>query len=327
MSNQTEKRNPLITVIVPVYNAESYLEKCVNSILQQSYTNFELILINDGSRDNSLALCNKLSKEDRRIVVCSQSNQGAGAARNKGLQVARGRYIAFVDSDDYVSQYYLENMYLALLSGPYDIVQCKMKRTRKQADPLKNVLFEEKAVREITKEQALNKRLYLSSVCGKLYSSHILKEFRFREGIIYEDDASYYRMVNDAERIALLDEELYCYYLSNNSVMRNGSKNQSNVFVDIYEERIQFFKDRKEPVLLEGSYARFCLVLMLRISRGIVQGNNADDIEWYIALFHKYYAEIRMAKHVAWKDRLMLACFHISPRWIGWVIGMIRILK
>lgn len=102
----------LISVIIPVYNAEKYIERCVKSIQNQTYTHFELILVNDGSTDNSLNLCEILASNDERIVVVNRDNGGASAARNTGLAHIRGNYVIFADSDDYVSPSYLENLYL-----------------------------------------------------------------------------------------------------------------------------------------------------------------------------------------------------------------------
>lgn len=319
----SEKKKPLVSVIVPVYNAEKYLETCVRSILFQTYRHFELILINDGSTDGSLDLCHRFADKDERIKVYSQPNGGASAARNKGLDVAKGEYIIFVDSDDYISETFIENMFLAAEFGPYDIVQCQSKCTVDAEPKIFPVFFQESDVREITKEQALNDRLYKVSVWGKFYSKRILEGFRFREGIIYEDDASYYLFVDRAEKIALIDETLYYYYLSDNSVMRNANKDKSTVFTEIYEERIRYFSVQENQILLDGSYSRFCLVLMLYISSGLVKGYNKKDIPRFVALFKQYYPKVMASGHVSWKDKVMFTCFNISPQFVGRIIGML----
>ena len=119
----------LISVIVPVYNAEKYIEHCIQSLLEQTYKNFELILVNDGSKDRSLELCKAFAEKDRRVKVYDRQNGGASAARNTGLERMEGQYVVFVDSDDYVSKSYLENLYLAAKSSHYDIVQCNLEST------------------------------------------------------------------------------------------------------------------------------------------------------------------------------------------------------
>lgn len=188
----------LISVIVPVYNAEEYIKRCVESIQNQTYSHFELILVNDGSRDNSLALCQALAAQDERIVVLDRPNGGASAARNTGLAHMRGQYIVFVDSDDYVSPSYLENLHRAAKQGDYDIVQCNLESTFDMDKRLEKVLYRQTDVKEVTKKQALNDRKYKVSVWGKIYSAQLFVDFRFQEGIIYEDDASYYILVDRA---------------------------------------------------------------------------------------------------------------------------------
>lgn len=163
----------LISVIIPVYNAEKYIERCVKSIQNQTYTHFELILVNDGSTDNSLNLCEILASNDERIVVVNRDNGGASAARNTGLAHIRGNYVIFADSDDYVSPSYLENLYFAAKQGNYDIVQCNLESTSDTNKKLQTVAFDSSDVKEITKVQALNERKYKVCVWGKIYRSHI----------------------------------------------------------------------------------------------------------------------------------------------------------
>lgn len=316
---------PLVSVIVPVYNADRYLEKCVYSILKQTYENFELLLIDDGSRDHSLSVCYKLAKEDHRIQVFTQQNGGASTARNRGLEAAKGKYIVFADSDDTVSEKYIEHLYLAAVLGGYDIVQCKLKKTSKQMERIPSATFMPSDVQEITKEQALNGRMYKVSVWGKIYSSHIFEDFRFREGIIYEDDASYYQLVDRAERIAVLNEILYYYYLSDNSVMRTPKKEVDTLFVDIYEERIQYFSEKQNQCLLDGSYSCFCLVLMYRISQALLRGSRRDNIDWFVDLFRQSYSKIKRSRYVSGKDKCIYACFKSFPRCMGWIMGFLII--
>ena len=190
----------LISVIVPVYNAAAYIERCVKSIQNQTYTYFELILVNDGSTDNSLEICKTLAGQDERIVVLDRPNGGASAARNTGLAHMRGQYIVFADSDDYVSPSYLENLHRAAKQGDYDIVQCNLESTFDMDKRLEKVLYRQTDVKEVTKKQALNDRKYKVSVWGKIHSAQLFVDFRFQEGIIYEDDASYGQQKNCMKR-------------------------------------------------------------------------------------------------------------------------------
>lgn len=314
----------LISVIVPVYNAAAYIDHCVKSIQNQTYTHFELILVNDGSKDKSLEICKALASQDERIIVLDRPNGGASAARNTGLAYIRGQYIVFADSDDYVSPSYLENLHRAARQGDYDIVQCNMESTFDVDKRLEKVVYKQTDVKEVTKKQALNERRYKVSVWGKIYCSHIFKDFRFQEGIIYEDDASYYIFIDRAYRLAVLDETLYYYYMSENSVMRNDKKNKSTAFIEIYEDRIRYFRERNNQELLDGSYDRFCLVLMLNLAVSFAHGNNISDRKRLLMLFKKYYPLTMKAKTVDINDKMMFTCFWIAPHLVGWMIGKMR---
>lgn len=314
----------LISVIVPVYNAEAYIERCVKSIQIQTYRNFELILINDGSSDNSLELCKMLAGQDTRIFVLDRPNGGASAARNMGLAHMHGQYVVFADSDDYVSPSYLENLYRAAKQGSYDIVQCNLENTTDMEKHLEMVAYRQTDAEEVTKIQALNERKYKVSVCGKIYCSRIFQDFRFREGVIYEDDASYYIFVDRARKLAVLNETLYFYYMSENSVMRNDKKDKSTAFIGIYEDRIRYFQERNDQQLLEGSYNRFCLVLMLSLSASYTLGNNRGDQGQLWMLYKKYYRLTMWAKTVGMKDKMMFTCFRMAPHLAGRAIGKIR---
>ena len=313
----------LISIIIPVYNAEAYIENCITSMLNQTYDNFELILINDGSKDKSLSMCLKYAEQDDRIKVYDKPNGGASSARNLGLKHVKGRYIVFADIDDFASRNYLENLYAAAKEGNYDIVQCNYEIVNNQYQEEKYVGFDKNDVREITKAQALNNRLYKVTLWGKIYSSKLFENFQFKEGIIYEDDASYYIFIDRANKIAVLDETLYYYYMSNNSVMRNN--NEINMdFIEIYNERINYFKKRNNIELLEGTYNRYCLVLMLAYSSCIDSNKNKSNTNRLLDIYKENYIKIKKSKYVSVKDKVMYKIFNISPKLVGKIIRMIR---
>ena len=303
----------LISVIVPVYNAQDYLELCAESILGQTYRDLELILVNDGSADKSGEICERIRRSDPRVKYIEQSNGGAASARNSGLKLAKGAYYTFVDCDDFVAPDYLTDLYAAAKEGDYDIVQCNMILTDSRRSSSENSVARCQA-KEISKTDALNRRMYKVSVCAKIYCAALFHDFSFREGSIYEDDASYYIFVANASKIAVLEEDLYYYYMSSDSVMRNAKKNKSLAFLDIYQERIRFFTERNEPEFVEGTYARLCLVLMLFISQSENNHTNTEDIPELKKLFRRYYPSAVRAKSIPRKDRLMLRCYRYAPQ-------------
>ncbi|MGV4415210.1 glycosyltransferase family 2 protein [Chryseobacterium sp. T1] len=175
----------LISVIVPVYNVEKYLEQCIQSILNQTYANFELILINDGSRDNSLSICQKYAQQDARIVLIDKENEGVSSARNIGIDIAKGEWITFIDSDDYISPSYFD---IELLNEEFDLILLNIKTENLYYK------FEKLHKEQTTLNSFLSKRkLYhdYSGPCGKFYKSEIIHNYKllFDEKISFGEDA------------------------------------------------------------------------------------------------------------------------------------------
>ena len=254
--------NPKVSVIIPVYEVGDYVGRCIKSILEQTYENFELILIDDGSSDSSGQICDKFAIEDERITVIHIANGGQGNARNIGLEAASGDYIVFVDSDDYVHKDYLCIMVFLKEKTDADIVQIRLKITD-STDLDTTYSINELSYTELKGIQAPNTLKYKVSPCGKLYKKFVFDNIRFGRWTVNEDDALYYRMAYNSEKVCICDEYLYFYYQSPSSVMRNDKKDKSIDYIDIYYERISFFEKEKQNVLIDGTRDRFCLILML----------------------------------------------------------------
>lgn len=314
----------LISIIVPVYNAEKYIQKCVESIQNQTVINWELILVNDGSNDNSLLLCQKLESSDKRIRVLNKENGGASSARNAGLDVASGDYVVFIDADDYVSSHYVEYLYETARSSGCDIIQCDLKRVIDEPIDKDNQIYSKTKIEIITKEEALNKKRYKVCIWGKIYSKALFASYRFPEGIIYEDDASYYKLVYLAKKVGLYKEILYFYYMSANSVMRNQKKEKSLDFITIYEERIAFFEARKEWKLVQGSFIRYCIVLMLFIAEATIHKHNQNDIPMLLEKYKHNYEKIDKKADISFAESILLACYRKMPMIMNPIIAFLR---
>lgn len=180
--------NPTLSIIVPVYKVEEYIHKCISSILSQTFTDFELILINDGSPDNCGVICDDYAKKDERIIVIHQKNQGLSAARNAGLDIAKGDYITFVDSDDSISENtYLDNMEILLNDKSIDILEYPYVKVRKNGtetitDPIDNIYgsFQIFIYWALISNKGPN-------VWSKIFKKYIFQNIRFPYGKIYED--------------------------------------------------------------------------------------------------------------------------------------------
>ncbi|MBD8016999.1 glycosyltransferase family 2 protein [Kaistella pullorum] len=218
-----------ISVIVPVYNVEKYLVRCLQSILNQTYSNIEVILINDGSTDGSLIICQEFAIVDERIVVINKSNGGSSSARNAGLALATGDYISFVDSDDYISPQMLEILLNNLRFENADISECGVYHTStKIAKMTSNKIY------TVDKESWLLNVIEKSeyAVWRRLYKKEILENKKFKVGFIYEDVFFLYDILDRINKIVKTSEKLYFYCDENSSIMRSDfSEKNINVIV------------------------------------------------------------------------------------------------
>lgn len=203
---------PKLTIIVPVYKVEKYIHQCIDSILNQIFTNFELILVDDGSPDKCGAICDEYAKKDNRIIVIHQDNSGVSAARNTGLNNARGEYISFIDPDDWIDSdmyydclEYMENNNLDICC--FDVCEVNKRKHSIKYKFEKNVIFQdEEALKKILIDEIDN------SPCNKIYKSKTWKNVRFPIGRRFEDVATIYRTFYNAEKIGYL-RKAYYYYL------------------------------------------------------------------------------------------------------------------
>ena len=229
----------LVSIIVPVYNVEAYIERCIRSIVKQTYKNIEVILVNDGSTDNSGNLCNKWSNIDSRIKLVNKMNGGLSDARNWGLEKATGSFVLFIDSDDWIHEDMLMNLMKAIIRHGADIACCGLIEAR---DNLTNNLpwFHDEML--LTRNEALDylidNTLLTSHVVTKLYRRSILKYNIFPKGIIYEDLYIMHKIFNKCKKIAIVPECLYYYYCRPDSISRSVSLKNRLAWIKALEKRL-----------------------------------------------------------------------------------------
>ena len=270
----------LISVIVPVYNVEKYLDRCVQSIVNQTYKNLEIILVDDGSPDNCGKMCDDWAQKDSRIKVVHKANGGLSDARNAGMAVATGEYIAFVDSDDWVDIHFLELLYNAVLAHNVKLAACDAKTV---------YLFESKNIADLpqakvfTSQQALQTltigKEFRSVVWNKLYHRTLLENEQFEVGRYHEDEFFTYRILAKANHSVYVNAPLYYYFQRQGSIMNSASFRHLDA-LDAYIERIKFFK-QNYPELYKKDKAIFCFACVNLYCDGL--GLKYDEKKLYTA--------------------------------------------
>lgn len=226
--------NELVTVIVPVYKVEKYLYKCVDSILAQTYTNLEIILVNDGSPDNCGDICDEYVLKDSRIKVIHKENGGLSSARNAAIDVMSGDFVTFIDSDDYVDSHYVEKLYNALKDNNADISICAEEYILETINSdLKSIgrPFEFfSGLKVMTCEQAiiycLQQELFEAAAWAKLYKSSLFDEVRYPEGYAYEDQGTTYKTFLKSNIIVFISDRLYFYLQRGGSILHSNTNSK-----------------------------------------------------------------------------------------------------
>ncbi len=292
-----------ISVIVPVYNSSKYLRKCIESILNQTYKNLEIILVNDGSMDESGIICDEYAAKDDRIIAIHQQNAGASVARNRGLDICTGNYIGFVDGDDWIAENMYEFLYTALLNYNADISICGyyIEDEKNGVYGARNdngevtVYDSREAIREVIKDE----KIY-SNFWDKLYRREMFRELRFRKGIILEDIATMYKIFMHAKKIVACNVPQYYYYQRKDSLLhiRNEALNWDQFWV--YRERV---------LVLEKDYPEFRELLVTRLVsfgiaaynclllKGDLSSDEKSQKEEILETVWKYGKEIRDKKY------------------------------
>ena len=270
---------PEISVIVPVYKAEQYLDRCVKSILEQTYQNFELILVDDGSPDNSPSLCDEWAKNDNHIYVIHKENGGASSARNAGLKIAKGRWIAFADSDDWLDRTALKTLYD--LANQYNVPMAigGMRVVQKYTDA--SIVMKQNA-KELSNADLMSRFFRLNgepdthSVCGAIIRRDILEDYSFIEGRMNEDVETCYYLARKCEAAVYTDAPLYNYFKNIEGVTNSGFSKKKLDLLDIWDivqkQVEQFTPEYSYACEMNCKRARFTLLTQMSLN-----GYDHDD--------------------------------------------------
>lgn len=311
---------PKISVIVPVYQVEQYLDRCIDSIRQQTFRDFECILVDDGSTDGSGQICDKCARQEPNFSVIHKANGGLSSARNAALDVARGEYLCFLDSDDVLHPRALELLLSAIVDSKADLVSAPLREfSTEQADL---PTLEQMPVSILGREDFIDHLLphnfgrICVTACGKLYRREIFRHIRYPEGKIYEDLHVYLDILLQCSQIAVLDEPLYYYYTNPESITRSNylAHDRFGEF-QVRERYIDFFRQRglqEQMLLAQNDYLTFFLQNFFAVSLKYPQRKKALKPE--IAIFRSHLPQILRNPHVCRMRKVCAAGILIAPR-------------
>ncbi len=313
---------PKLSIIVPIYNVGDYLKKCIESVLAQSFSDFELILIDDGSTDQSGEICDAYAETDQRIKVIHKPNEGVSSARNTGIRAANGSYIGFVDPDDWISQEMYQTLYDLLQKTGSDIAICKFKR---EIDG--NIVEPEKIepiIKELNHIEALNElfkgQLYRFSLCNKLFKKKCFEKISFPEGRIHEDLSTTYKLFARADKVVYTSYAGYIYVKREGSILNAAyARKRLQAFIG-WQEIIEYM-EIEYPTLLErvrASFTYWCIDNIHYVLQQVTdQNQRAEFLESIQGYTRKYKSGIINNKFINVKGKVILSLFNIDIRLIS----------
>lgn len=307
-----------ISVIMPVYKVEQYLNRCVKSVLQQSYTNLEILLVDDGSPDGCGAMCDQWAVKEPRIRVIHKENGGLSDARNAGLDAATGEYIVFIDSDDYIAADMIQNLYRALKENDADMSICNFCYVdengtflpkENQASPMKDEVFTgpEAIARE---SDYAHKGWYYIFTWNKLYKRSLFDELRFPKGKLSEDDHTTHKVFQQCKRIATISYVGYYYVQRSGSIIHNRNR---ALFIHRAEGRLDRAKLCYELGLFESAGQTYWLVAMA-LPNACIKDPSPEIQRDQAALLRDFRQHIRLCKYCPpIKKKLQIILIFLSP--------------
>ena len=300
---------PLISIIIPIYRVEQYLRRCLDSIVNQTYANLDIILVDDGSPDNSPQICDDYAAKDNRITVIHKKNGGLSDARNAGLNICKGKFISFVDSDDWIDTNYVKALFDLLTETNADIAIANFFKT----DGTKKIPTFPIQHRTLKPTEAIicctrgNTPAFAIS-CSKLYKKELFDNLRFPIGKYHEDEFTTYLLFYKSKSIAYTSQALYFYYSRETSITASQHPYDA---LEAFEQRYLFFKEKKETELLPHLLPPLC---WLYLYCSFIEKNNGNPQKGEI-LFQKlqsYVKEPTFSK-VSLFHRIFLKTFASFP--------------
>lgn len=308
MPNSRNMINPLVSIIVPVYKVEKYLRTCLDSVLSQTYTNWEMILVDDGSPDKSGEICDEYARGDSRLTVLHCENGGLSRARNRALDCPpKGEFVTFLDSDDFWHKNYLSRLVKLCVDYDADISQCNHVKGTDTAFP--------ESSNKVHVNVYDNHSIFLTEkanvvMWGKLFKKEILEGIRMPVGLYNEDDWTMWKLYYRAKSIAVTNQPLYYYTMNPNSTMGKLAKKPDLRYINAYKERIVFFVETGEKDLEHCSRQQLCKSLLLTYCHNKLSSDERHEIK---CLFEDSWEELKHSSHIRTLYKGMFLSFHLMP--------------
>ena len=308
--------NDLISVIVPIYNVEKYLNKCLDSIINQTYKNLEIILIDDGSPDKCPQICDEYAKKDKRVKVIHKLNGGLSSARNTGIDIANGKYISFVDSDDYIDKRMLEKLHKNIIETKSELAICNLFYVY---DKKKSAIEFEKEnfiVSGTDKFKNLYNRYNIVTILAsnKLYSKTIFKDIRYKNGIVNEDEEIIFKILDKTNKVSYINDKLYYYVQRNDSIMHKFNLKRLDI-MKIHEERIENLILKKNNELLRLEYLSYIQVIIKTILPGLESIKEIKKYKEVEKRLKSLIVEVKTKFTLNIKTKIKLNIIYLSPKW------------
>ena len=290
-----------ITVVVAIYNIEKYISRCIKSIVVQTYDNLQIVLVDDGSSDSSGRICDEYEKKDSRVEVIHQKNQGLSEARNTGIRTAQGKWIAFIDGDDYIHPQFIERLYDAEKVSGSEIAICAYKMVKGDEEFKTPFKRRDRSI-ELSSSQMLEnwhgKMTRVETVAwNKLYDLELFRGIQYPRGRLHEDVYTTHLLIARAKKIIFIREELYMYFQREDSIIRNKlTENRIRQSLEAQEKRIQFFDKKVYPKahrnlkkgLIKHAVYYYWKVLTEKQSAGVARKQLMQHIIGQLVQYVKY---------------------------------------
>lgn len=312
--------NKLISIIIPVYNSEKYLDDCIRSIVNQTYADIEVLLVDDGSTDSSGEICKKWENTDGRIKAIHQENGGVSKARNTGIDNVRGELLLMADSDDYMASDTVKTLCEGFIQSNADIVICDYEQGENRSF---NFIPGETTYQTLNFEEIMNRvyndgheALRFISPWGKLYRKDLFADIHYPNGKIFEDIYITHQLLYRAKTIAVTDRKLVYYYRHEDSIMHKPFHIGKLDYLDALKERIEFFKSHGLEQLEKTAYEEYLHALIWEYSRVRDILHDDDEKREIRTRFHEVYKEGYSSEKYPQETSAFLKSFDINPELI-----------